>query len=47
LFARNICIRTAAVKLMEERWTLIWIKRSARWLMVREHSSAPPGDIPQ
>lgn len=34
-------------QVMEERWTLIWIKKHGNWLVVHEHFSAPPADTPQ
>jgi ketosteroid isomerase-like protein len=34
-------------QVMEERWTLIWIKNGENWLVVHEHFSAPPADTPQ
>lgn len=32
---------------MDERWTLIWVKKGGSWLVVHEHFSAPPTDMPQ
>lgn len=32
---------------MEERWTLIWMKKGGDWLVVHEHFSAPPAETPQ
>ncbi len=29
---------------MDERWTLIWTKKGANWLVVHEHFSAAPTD---
>jgi len=34
-------------QVMDERWTLIWIKKGGNWLVVHEHFSAPPADTPQ
>ncbi len=34
-------------QVMDERWTLIWINKGGKWLIVHEHFSAPPTDMPQ
>jgi ketosteroid isomerase-like protein len=34
-------------QVMEERWTLIWVRKNGNWLVVHEHFSAPPADVPQ
>ena len=34
-------------QVMDERWTLIWINQGGKWLIVHEHFSAPPSDMPQ
>lgn len=34
-------------QVMEERWTLIWIRKGGHWLVAHEHFSAPPADTPQ
>jgi ketosteroid isomerase-like protein len=34
-------------QVMDERWTLIWIEKGGKWLVVHEHFSAPPADTPR
>lgn len=37
----DMTYKSGSHQVLDERWTLIWIKRGQQWLIVHEHFSAP------